>query len=367
MQRGVVIALALAAVAACGRTELAKLDVPPEETPADDNLWVELGDSATAGGISAHGGGASCIAVIVDTLGRVYVAWADDHAGSGQIYVRRFDGAWSSLQGSGDGGGISRGTAVVGGSTCPGGIDVDAADRVYVSWHQFNGIKQSVHLRVWDDASWSELGASATGDGISNGLVTNSWWPSVIVDESGTPWVSYTSASDAYVERWTTSWAGVDGSDTAPGMTGVSNTAALIHVARAPGGGGVAAAWTEQNGSLHVATSDGANWTALAGTVGTSASSSSRPMIHSRGNALVVAWADADDPVGRTQVARYEAGSWQRLPAATTAGGQQAAMALDTQGNPVIVWSNPGGATRQIRGVRWNGLAWSSIDGPSGN
>ena len=81
---------------------------------------------------------------------------------------------------------------------------------LYVAWSDTSAGDAEIYLRRWDGSTWSELGGSASGGGISNNS-GDSVWPSVAVGPDGNPWVAWhddtPNKTEIYVRRWTgTAW-----------------------------------------------------------------------------------------------------------------------------------------------------------------
>lgn len=128
-----------------------------------------------------------------------YVVWRENSTPP-RGYVKRWDGAsWTALGGS-----INVDDTRDIGTT---GIAVDGTTP-YVVMQQWNGSKWQVHVRRWDGASWTTLGASLNVD-----TAQNAWQPRIALD-GATPYVAwYEDASGSrfvYVKRWNgTTWESV--------------------------------------------------------------------------------------------------------------------------------------------------------------
>ena len=126
--------------------------------------WVALGTSLDAGGISATGQADSPVLVI--TTGGPTVAWLDSSSGTAQVYVKQFSGgAWSGLGGAqfASGTGVSQAAASV--------VDFAATTdgtKVAVAWTAPATGGSQIFLREFSGGSWSALGGSTTGRGISD-------------------------------------------------------------------------------------------------------------------------------------------------------------------------------------------------------
>lgn len=117
--------------------------------------WIELAGSATGGGISGNAGGSSVPDVALDSQGRPVVAWEDDTSGDREIYLKRWNGSeWIELGGSATGGGVSDDT----GSYSVGArVKVDRSDRPVVAWYHNSSGQYEVRVRRWEGAQWVDL------------------------------------------------------------------------------------------------------------------------------------------------------------------------------------------------------------------
>ncbi|HTW68745.1 MAG TPA: right-handed parallel beta-helix repeat-containing protein, partial [Acetobacteraceae bacterium] len=128
--------------------------------------WVPLGNSLSAGGISQTGKASNAQILMVN--GEPTVVWLDTSGGVSNIYARQFNGStWVALgSGAASGGGIS-------GSSLP--ITEFAAatngTQLAVAWTQaFASAPTQIYVTQYSGGTWSSLGGSATGNGLSAAL-----------------------------------------------------------------------------------------------------------------------------------------------------------------------------------------------------
>ena len=187
----------------------------------DGTQWVELGSSASGSGIANTGVGANP-SVAVDATGNPVVAWQDGTSGNLEIYLKRWDGTqWVELGGSASGGGVSNSAGF---SENPS-LVLDAAGNPIVAWNDGTPGNLEIYLKRWNGTAWVELGGSATGGGVSNtaGLSAG---PSLALDSAGNPVVAWNDDTpgnlEIYLKRWNgTAWVELGGSATGGG---ISNT-----------------------------------------------------------------------------------------------------------------------------------------------
>lgn len=159
----------------------------------DGAAWVELGGSATGGGISGYTGAAVQPRVAVDAAGNPTVVWYDNSAGDLQIYLKQWNGtAWVELAGSATGGGVSASPAFI--SCYNPCVRVNSSGHPVVAWRSSDGVVLQVHLVRWDGVAWSEWAGSMTGGCVSDsalGAVT----PWLELDSNDEPWLVWSDGT----------------------------------------------------------------------------------------------------------------------------------------------------------------------------
>ncbi|MBI4575862.1 MAG: hypothetical protein HY722_06320 [Planctomycetes bacterium] len=346
----------------------------------DGQRWIELGGSATGGGLSGTTGHALRPRVAVDSMGRAVVAWNELETGSRtlQVYLRRWSGtAWDALGGSASVGGLSRTSDHAEAVT----LALDATGNPVVAWEQtipgsWPRYRQ-VYLRRWTGSAWEELGGSATGGGVS-ATPGQSQMPSVVVDSLGRPVVAWLEGDprsrEVRLARWDgRAWTGLGGSSGPGGLslgpTGEDYRPALaLDAADRP-----AVAWSNLDPTgawqVYLRRFDGTAWVELAGSgsgPGLSATPGASRFADLAVDAAtanpVVVWSDTSGPSSgwETYLRRWDGGAWVEVGGSATGGGLSAgtsgssqipSLAVDAQGRPLVAWEE-GGALTQVY-FRW--------------
>jgi hypothetical protein len=174
-----------------------------------ESCWAEMSGSASGGGVSDNDGVSRFPRIAIASGGTIYITWQDDSDGDNEVYVRRWTGSsWVEMGGSASGGGISNN----GGDSGYPSIDVAPDGTVYVAWQDDSDGDNEIYVRRWTGSSWAEVGAgSASGGGISNNS-SDSRYPRLAIAPDGVPYVTWqddgAGDNEIYVRRWTgSSWA----------------------------------------------------------------------------------------------------------------------------------------------------------------
>jgi hypothetical protein len=195
----------------------------------DGGQWVELGGSASGGGISNTSGESREVSLALDTSGNPVVAWENDGNGQWEIYVRRWNGSsWVEVgTGSASGVGISGDMfAMVPIASRRPSVALNAAGHPIVAWEEIEAGDSEVYVLAWDGGSWVGLGGSAMMGGMSANGGTSTW-PSLQVDGNDVPMIAWQDSSggsnEIFVRFWDVgTWSPVGAG--ADGGNGISNS-----------------------------------------------------------------------------------------------------------------------------------------------
>jgi len=292
----------------------------PTATPPSGSGWQPLTPgSASGGGISNNGGASQGVTMAVGPNNHLYVAWSDTSAGDAEIYLRR-----------------------------------------------------------WDGTSWSDLGGSASGGGISNNGGA-SLWPSLAVAPDGNPWVAWhdetPGAAEIYIKRWTgTAWEPVgSGSASGGGISNNSGASAFVDLQIASNGHAFTV-WADDsagNDEIYLRQWNGSAWVALAnsasgGGISNSGNRSGRPALALNAGLPAVAWAEGGS-VGDIYLRRFSGSAWVELGTNSASGGgvshtagssQYATLAYTAAGKPYVAWYDETSGQREIYVATLEGSQW---------
>jgi len=346
----------------------------------DGKAWVELGGSASGGGISRTSSISREPCVAIDAEDRPVVTWFEEANGNFEVYLRRWDGqTWAELDGSGSGGGLSRN----GSRSVHPVVAIDPKGNPVVAWYcipRFGPVvfsAREVYLRRWDGQHWVELGGSASGGGVSKNR-GDSYMPSLAIDRNGNPsvlWHDNTPGNfDIYFKRWTGSeWEELDGSASGGGIShndGASMTANTGCLALDPQGNPVAV-WDDDSSGhkeIYCKRWNGTAWVELGeSATGGGVSRSNQRAIHPSvavdlSGRPCVSWQDNDaSDKGRIYLRAWTGTAWSPLGMSDSGGGIsrspahtfEPSLAIDPEGQPVVAWNDWRVPTASIYIKRW--------------
>lgn len=359
--------------------------------PLTIDPFIELGGSATNGGISANALSSRFPSLRLAS-GNPVVAWQDDAAGFPffpEIYLKRWNGSsWEALAGSATGGGVS---ATDGASLYPS-LAVNSSGNPFVAWEDDTGGDIEIYLKYWDGDSWEELAGSASPPvtpiippvlGGVSAAAGGSFSPSVAVNSSGNPFVAWSQDVggnfEIYLKYWDgDSWEELSGSATGGGISANAGFSASPSLALNASGNPVVA-WedtTGGNSEIYVKYWDGDSWEELSGSAsggGISANGGISILpslaLDASGNPAV-AWDDDTDGDNEIYLKRWTGTSWVELSSSASGGGvssntgfsSEPSLAVDGSGNPVVAWFDDTGGNSEIYLKRWTGSAWEELE-----
>ena len=219
--------------------------------------WLEMGTgSASGGGISNDEGIDRAPSMAIGTDGLPIIAWSNDGPGCClEIYVKRWNGsAWVEMGGSASDGGISIGS---GGADEPS-LAIDSDGAFIVAWrNSFNFPNTDIYVRRWNGTAWVEMSqGSATERGISNNSGTSEA-PSLAIGPDGAPVIVWHDDSggdwEIYARRWNgATWVEMDnGAAAGGGISDDGGNSRQPALAIGPNNTSVVV-WTDFDGDIEV-------------------------------------------------------------------------------------------------------------------
>jgi hypothetical protein len=249
-------------------------------------------------------------------------------------------------------------------------VAVDIRGNPVVSWVETAGTYINIYVKRWTGSNWVQLGGPLNVSAFEEGRQ-----PSLAIDTSGNPVVSWTetagSSYNIYVKRWNgTSWLQLGGElNIDAGRQAFNPSLAL------DSSGNPVVSWQERDGisySIYVKRWNGTIWMP----VGTTSldidffKDAQLPSlaIDSSGNP-VVSWEEDDGSSYNIYVKRWTGSSWVQLGTILDVNSNQDAYAsslavvdssvVASSGNPVVSWVENG----DIYVKRWSGTSWVQLGG----
>ncbi len=331
--------------------------------------WVELGGSASGGGISSNSGHSWHPSLALDGNGYPVVAWTDSSGGDHEIYIKRWNGsAWVEVgAGSASGGGISNNSE----DSYHPSLALDGDGYPVVAWYDYTDPGDEIYVKLWNGSAWVEVGIGSVSDGFN---------PSLALDENGYPVVAWQRAGEIYLKRWDGSaWVELGGSASGGGISNNGGESSISSLAL-DGNGYPVIAWHDYssgNFEIYVRRWNGSGWvevgtgSASGGGISNNSGSSSGPSLALDGNGYpVIAWMDNSGGDFEIYVRRWNGSAWVEVGTGSASGGgisnnsgwsEYPSLALDGNGYPVTAWDDGSGVDWEIYVKRWNGSAWVEV------
>src|SRR5262249_5341441 len=125
--------------------------------------WSALGAGAAGGtGVSGSATPVTDLAVATDGT-KVAVSWSQAAGGAREIYLREYNGSWSELGGSATGGGVS---STAGLSVAPSLAYLGGT--LFAAWQDHTSGMAEVYAARYSGSAWVDAGAgSRAGGGVS--------------------------------------------------------------------------------------------------------------------------------------------------------------------------------------------------------
>lgn len=162
------------------------------------SAWAELGGSASGGGVSNSAGASASPSLALQPNGDPVLAWIDSSSGQAEVYLKLWNGAaWVELGGSASGGGVSATSGVVSEVT----LGVDREGLPTLAWSDDGSGTAQIYLRRWTGSAWEGLLGSEAGSGLS-ATAGASTRPRLKLDLAGRPCLVWEESGALLGARW---------------------------------------------------------------------------------------------------------------------------------------------------------------------
>jgi hypothetical protein len=306
----------------------------------EGKAWHAVGGKLSA--VSAAHTDSTRPALAVDSKGMPWVAWMESDGQTHNIYVAHFtNGRWEELGGSQ--------SAVAGARTDAynPALAIDAHDRAYLAWSEYDGEALNVYVRAWDGKTWQPLGAGLSAVGGS----THARRPALAVRD-GHVVVAWTEGAGqgerVQVRRWEGQrWEKLESPDNA--VTGPTAKVALALGLD----GSPYVAFSAKDGvakNIHAWRWEEHGWAAVGGALSAVPEKTDAvgPSLALVGAQPFLAWTELGGVSGyRVYTAQWAKNAWKIGPplSATEGSGTDAltvSAVVLANGEPVLAWSQRG-------------------------
>ncbi len=156
--------------------------------------WGEFGSgSASGGGVSNDSDQSRRPSFVVNLKGNPIVAWESFIGGKTQIHLRRWShnqDAWIEMGSSASGGGVSNGNE----DSIRPSVAIHPDGSPVVAWQYGNPLFYRVYVKRWDGSAWVEMGSGSASDGgISSDYSGCAVFPSLAFSSGGMAVVGWES------------------------------------------------------------------------------------------------------------------------------------------------------------------------------
>ncbi len=287
-------------------------------------------------------------------------------------------GRWTDLSGSGTGRGISQSPGI---ASSPS-IAVSSAGP-WVSWIDTRSGSPQVYVALHSVAGWQELAGSASGGGISGGLIGFAQSPAIAIDGTGLPIVAWTQVNgtnrnvnvaryDATANSGAGGWVALGTSLSVGGISGTNQASSVSVVMTSTG---PVVAWLESNANInniYAKRFEGGSWIALGttGASGTGISASTTSVsnfaIASDGIDVSVAWTQPINDRTQIYARSFNGTAWNTLGnsvagngvSGTTGSASRPSLAYHAGGQLFVAWQDTSSNFSEIYAAQFDGVQW---------
>lgn len=309
-----------------------------------------------------------------------YISW-------GKVCVRRWNGnAWIDM---GEGSGTT-GIAIHGNYTPDSKMVLCNDNNPIIVFSNYSSDTQAeIYLLKWNGTSWSEIGGSASGGGISNNY-GKSFYPDVVVDKEGNPIVVWQDGYySIYVRRWDgTAWSEI-GKNSAT-SSGIDGTLAVYEsnnpTITLDSEGYPIIAWSESatidgksGKAIYVKRWDGTAWIEMgrgsasgAGISNAQLNSMFPKLVTGNGEIFLFWVSEVATTDYKVMVKKWDGNSWIEVGKGSATGvglinpeskgNYQFSATIGNDGSPIVSWSGTGyNNNYQIFVKKWDGEHWAEV------
>lgn len=247
-------------------------------------------------------------------------------------------------------------------------VGVNATDNPIVIFAEHDGTSYNAYVKKWNGTSWQQMGDTFL-DANEN---QNTGCPTLAVDVNGNPiatWIENDGTSfNIYVKKWNGSnWIQLGNF-----LDMHTDTQAFIPSIAIDSQGNPIVAWYEQDGTsfnTYVKKWNGTEWQLMGdGALDINLNQNTgytALATDSSGNPVIV-WEESDGTSVNIYVKKWNGDAWDLIgdtfvDANENQNALHPAVAIGSDGNPVVSWDETDGTSTNIYVKKWNGTAWESV------
>jgi len=329
-----------------------------------DRSWVHPADLSDS--ISPDGSGTGQPEVAMDDNGSAIVVWDQNDGGNPQIFMSEYrGGAWT------DPSDLSDNISPDGQWAYFSEVAMDDNGNAIVVWRQSDGSRWQVFMSEYRSGAWShpaDVADNISPDG------QNAGWPQVAMDDNGNAIVAWEQNNGSLNQLFMSEYRGgawTHPADLSDDISPDGQWAGAQQVAMDDHGIAIIV-WNQSDGSSNqVFMSEywGGAWTHpadLSDNISPDGQSTSEPQVamDNHGNAIIV-WNQSDGSSSQVFMSEYRGDAWTHpadLSDNISPDGQSTSepqVAMDDNGNAIIVWHQSDGSSDQIFMSEYRGGLWT--------
>jgi hypothetical protein len=270
-----------------------------------------------------------------------------------KLQVKKFQGSWNPFVGLPANAPFSEDSLAI----TSGGQPVVATQNFVASDEYL------LSIYGWRTAGWGPL-----GNELDTLAANNASLPSLALQSDNDPVVAWQENGDVFAKEWnntSSSWSALGGAVEPTGTNTASDPSTALDSTNVP-----YVALVENDGAsdnIYVRSWNGSTWVSLGSALDNNpAQAATQPSLTLRGSfAPHIAFTEGDGTSTNIYVKSWNGSAWQAvggaLDTALANNASHASLALDSSGNPVVAWQEVGAGSSNIYVKRWDGTTWKAL------
>ena len=352
-------------------------------------VWLGMDRANTIDNLSNNSGDSWGPQIQLDSQSNLYIVWADESAGNGDIFFKKWTPGvgWTKMDGTAGYDNLSANSGV---SKEPH-ISLDSANRPYVVWSDNTTLfNYDIYFSKWTPGTgWTQMDGTTPGSENLSNTSGDSDYVVMQLDSANIPYIVWrdatTGITDIYFTKWTpgTGWTGMDG--VTPGYENLSNNSefSTFPKLKIDANNNPLVLWedyTTGNGDIYLNKwTPGTGWTQMDGTLGyDNLSNNAGDSIYSNididaANNPYAIWADRTSGNQEIYFTKWTPSvGWTQMDGTpgldnlsnNSGHSIMPQIFLDTANKPYVSWTDETTGFRDIYFSKWTfGTGWTGMDG----